>query len=510
VERRAQSDRTPNLVCSFLGLLSNSALAASINFLMINLVSPMLTGSAISAQTPDPTPPGATAQSQRPALTPFPRYEDWSFLRNPANRVEMYDRLKFLPLASSGSNYVTLGAEDRTEFQYMFASDWGAGPQDHAGYLLERFMPDADFRFGNHVRIFVTLKFDDVGDKESGPRPGIDKDVADGHEGFVEIGGNLHAQHPGADVILGRQEVVLGAGRLFDDNEGVNVRNSFDGIRIGYDRLWGRIDLIAVKPVLDNQVPWDDVPNHAVTTWGVYASNVRLAGDAMSDIYYLGLDQKSMTYQTQQAREIRHTGGVRFFNRLAGAPPSHGFDYNEEIILQWGAFGDRSIHAWALANDIGWTLSQNPWRVRIALRAGAISGDAGHPASLGTFNALFPRGAYFGPKFALIAPANLLHVQPTLVFHPLRNLTGTANWIWFWRESNVDGIYTFGDLQLRAGNLSRARYIGNQPNIELRWAMNEHFTPVLNLAKSITGTFLQQAPPAKGIVFANAGLTYRF
>jgi hypothetical protein len=483
---------------------------ARIGILIIIFAFLMLIASPTPAQTPDPTPLDAPAQPERPPLMPFPRYEDWSFLRNPANRVEEYDRLKFLPLDKSGNNYITLGAEDRTEFQYMYANDWGAGPQDHTGYLVERFMPDVDFRFGNHVRIFVTLKFDDVGDKESGPRPGIDKDVADGHEGFLEIGGNLHAQHPGADVILGRQEVVLGAGRLFDDNEGVNVRNSFDGVRIGYDRAWGRIDLFGVKPVLDNQVPWDDVPNHAVTTWGAYASNVRLAGDAMSDIYYIGLDQKSMTYQTQQAREIRHTGGVRFFNRLSGAPPRHGFDYNEEIMVQWGAFGDRSIHAWAIANDVGWTFNQNPWRIRVALHAGAISGDGGNSTTLGTFNALFPRGAYFGPKFALIAPANLLHVQPTLVFHPFRNLTGTANWIWFWRESTSDGIYTFGDTQLRPGNLSGARYVASQPNLELRWALNEHLTPVLNVAGSFARTFLQQTPPAKSIAFVNVGLTYRF
>jgi hypothetical protein len=32
----------------------------------------------------------------------------------------------------------------------------------------------------------------------------------------------------------------------------------------------------------------------------------------------------------------------------------------------------------------------------------------------------------------------------------------------------------------------------------------------LNVAGFITGTFLQQSPPSKEIVFFNAGLTYRF
>jgi len=42
------------------------------------------------------------------------------------------------------------------------------------------------------------------------------------------------------------------------------------------------------------------------------------------------------------------------------------------------------------------------WRARFGLQADAISGDKGQPNTLGTFNALFPRGAYFGPKFALM------------------------------------------------------------------------------------------------------------
>jgi hypothetical protein len=506
----AEQSRNPPLFCiqwrTGKHSLNSKYLAASLLIFFFTILS----FPSIWAQTPDPTPLHVLPPPERPPLGPFPRYEDWSFLRNPSNRVDRYDRLKFLPLDALGTAYLTLGVEDRTEFQYLSSSDWGAGPQDHSGYLVQRFMADADLRLGNHARIFLTLKFDDVGDKHAGPRPGIDKDIADFHEAFVELGGDLHALHPGTDFILGRQEIVFGAGRLFDDNEGVNVRNSFDGARIGYDRPSGRVDLFAVKPVLNKFGAWDDVPNHAVSVWGMYASNLRLLHPAMFDTYFIGFDDKSMTYGTQQAREIRQTGGLRLFNRLAGEPPRAGFDYNNEGVIQWGAFGDRSIHAWGAGSEIGWTAPQDPWRIRIGFRADAISGDRGNPHTLGTFNALFPRGAYFGPKFALVGPANLLDVQPMLEFHPWRNVTGTAEWIWFWRESTKDALYSFQNVPLRPGNLSQARYIGNQPNLELRWAMDEHFTMALNIASSFPGAFLRQSPPAQKIAFVNAGLTYRF
>jgi hypothetical protein len=64
-------------------------------------------------------------------------------------------------------------------------------------------------------------------------------------------------------------------------------------------------------------------------------------------------------------------------------------------------------------------------------------------------------------------------------------------------------------VALRPANPSAGRYIGSQPNLEIRWAIDEH-SAVLNLAGFTTGTFLQQSAPARDIVFLNAGLTYRF
>jgi len=464
----------------------------------------------LKAQTPDPSPTNAPQPGVRPPLSPFPRYEDWGFLRDPAKRVDPYDRLKFIPLNDSGTIYLTLGLEDRTEFQYLNSNDWGAGPQDRTGYLLERFMPDVDIHLGDHARVFITLGFDEVGGKKAGPRPGIDKDEADGHEAFVEFGGNLHDPHPGWDVILGRQEIVLGTGRLLDDNEGVNVRSAFDGVRIGYDESKGRIDLFAAKPVEINPGAWDDIPNPAITLWGLYASNIRWSSQFMTDVYFLDYDAKSATYGNQTAREQRRMVGGRYFNRLPGEPPRAGFDYNIETGFQWGTFGNREIRAWDSGGNFGWTLPGPVWRVRFGLQTDAISGDDGQPGTLGTLNAFFPRGAYFGPKFALIGPANLLSVQPQFVFHPLQNITGCLEWIWFWRESTKDALYSFGNVPLRPANLTSARYIGSQPNLEIRWAISEHFLAALNLAGFMTGTFLKQSPPSNAIVFANVGLTYRF
>src|SRR5580700_11782633 len=140
---------------------SNSFVAVPVRCLVIvGLCLCVTTG--LQAQTPDPTPLEAPQPGVRPPLSPFPRFQDWSFLRDPSQRVDPYDRLKFIPLNQSGTNYLTLSVENRTEFQYLKNNAWGAGPQDPTGYVFERLMPSADLRLGDHARFFVTLAFDDV------------------------------------------------------------------------------------------------------------------------------------------------------------------------------------------------------------------------------------------------------------------------------------------------------------------------------------------------------------
>jgi len=105
--------------------------------------------------------------------------------------------------------------------------------------------------------------------RNGGPRPGIDEDRSDVHQAFIEIGPHVKSPH-GISLRAGRQEIVLGSGRLFDNNEGPNVKLSFDGFRAIAEGVHVRLDLFAVKPVENNPGFFDDVPNHGEGAWGSY------------------------------------------------------------------------------------------------------------------------------------------------------------------------------------------------------------------------------------------------
>jgi hypothetical protein len=463
---------------------------------------------AARAQTPDPHPPGPPPDPARPPLNPFPAEQNWSFLADPAKRTDFFDPAKYIRLGDNPQLYLSLGLEYRIEYEYYDNWMFGAGPQDHNGYVMNRVMPHFDFHAGNRFRLFSEFEFDYTDGRNGGPRPGTDEDRGDVHQAFIEIGPHVSGPH-GISLRAGRQEVVFGTGRLFDNNEGPNVKLSFDGFRAIGERGHVRLDLFAMRPVEDNPGWFDDVPNHAQSVWGSYLTvPAPIVSRGQSDLYYIGLDTKSVTYNRGTAHELRQTVGTRVFR-----PIGKGLDYNWEPNYQWGSFGSGSIRAWSASTETGFTFDRLRFHPRPLLRADVYSGDS-HSANqpLGTFNPLFPRGAYFTPKAApFLGPQNLIDLHPVLQFQLKSNVTGAFAWNWYWRESTHDGIYAFGSgILIDPADASHARYLGNQGDLEIRWAPMQHTIIAFNFAGFEPGTFFKTVTYNAAPIEADLGFTYRF
>ena len=457
-------------------------------------------------------PPGPPQNPLRPALGPVDQSdENFSFLRNPADRTDFWDPLKYIPLDSSGKYYLTFGFENRSEYEWFQNQLWGQGRQTISGYWLQRVIPEASLTLGSHVRLFASFQYEKEMGNNAGPRPGVDEDQGDFHEASVAISTGLDDQRS-LTLRLGQQELVYGTGRLVDDNEGINVKSSFYGARLIARTETLRLELFGVKPTEENTGTFDDRPSSQQTFWGAYGTvPLRLVdGSGQADLYYLGLDTTRATYQQGIGREIRHSIGTRLFNRQPGAPCEPGLDYNWELVYQLGTFAQNYINAWTVSTETGFTFPIR-FMPRLALRADIASGGQ-HPngGTLNTFNPLFPRGAYFGPKLTMFGPYNLIHVHPVLMLTLLQNVTCDFDWGWFWRESLDDGVYQIGGALIRPSNGSKARYIGSQANFELRWALDMHTTVAVNLAGFITGGFLKDTGPAGNVAFSNVGVTYKF
>ena len=109
------------------------------------------------------------------------------------------------------------------------------------------------------------------------------------------------------------------------------------------------------------------------------------------DTYYLGLERDAAKYQRIAGKEWRHTAGARVRGEFGNA------NVELEAAYQFGAVASTQIAAWTLATSVDVHGRKTPLKPVLTLGFGATSGDGGSGSStLGTFNPLFPRGAYFG------------------------------------------------------------------------------------------------------------------
>ena len=224
---------------------------------------------------------------------------------------------------------------------------------------------------------------------------------------------------------------------------------------------------------------------------GIYATRHDHPDDAPTlDVYYLGIDHKVATFQAGSRREQRESVGVRL------ADLRRHRDSDSEGVIQLGTFADRPIRAWTVTSNSGYTIrSQKGQEIdyRVGLDAGIASGNHNPTqGAFGTFNALFPKGAYFG-EANFIGPYNIQDVRPSLrVTIPRQRIVIWPNVEMLWRQSRQDGIYSIPAALVQSGNAADALYIGFQADLNVEWEQNRHLTWAVDGAHFLSGAFLRQ------------------
>jgi hypothetical protein len=438
-----------------------------------------------------------------PPLYQSLRYdEDWSYLKDPARRSDPWDALKYIALGRENW-YLSFGGEGRLRYEGFRNSGFGRGPQDPNGYLLQRYLFHTDAHVGKNVRFFVQFQSGLESGRNGGPRP-TDEDKLEFHQAFVDFQHSPDATHS-LTLRVGRQEFEFGSGRMISASELLNVRVSFDGVRMSARSGPWVFHAIAARPVETNPGFFDDSPDHQRWVWGAGAvrPNPLLRGGSLS-LYYIGLDRKEGRFDSGLGHEARHTLGSRIFGN------TKRWDYNDEFIYQWGTFGRDDIRAWAASTEIGYVFPRILFAPRAGMRADFSSG--GHDAlknTLHTFNPLFPGTAYSG-KIGLLGPSNIIDINPVIRLKLHKRVTFTGEWGLFWREDVNDGLYGILVNVIKTGSRSRARYIANQPDFQLSWLMSRHLTMVAILTEFRTGRFIKETPPDRNIGYATVYFTYRF
>ena len=437
----------------------------------------------------------------RPSYALLRDEEDWSFLKEHP-RVDKWDSIKFIPIGWPDASYLSLGGEVRQQYERFANEEWGTETADRSGYALQRYMLHADLRLRQRFRIFVQVKSGIETGRAGGPRP-PDENRFDWHQAYAAVAVGRPSTPHGITLRVGRQELQFGSGRLVSVREGPNVRQGFDALRLLVRAETWRVDAFVSRPVSTSPRTFDDRRDQTRALWGVYAVRAAPGANRGVDLYYLGYEREQAPFDQGSGRERRRTVGARVWGR-AGS-----IDFNTEVAAQWGTLGASRIRAWTVASDTGYRLrlGGNP---RVGVRADITSGDRDRTDGiLGTFNPLFPKGAYFG-LIAPSGPLNHIDLHPSIEFTPKKNWTVSAGWLFLWRTQRDDGLYGVPGNLLRSGQATRGRRVGQSPGTEIVWEVTGHLSVTADVAIFSAGSFLNESPPAKTITYLGLWMTYKF
>ncbi|MES3154435.1 alginate export family protein [Sphingomonas faeni] len=436
---------------------------------------------------------------QPPTLTTTRYDETWSTLADPAPRTGRWtERFKYIPLGDE--DYLTTGVEVRLRNEAYRAKQWGGGDAPDDGYLWMRTMPYADLHVGR-VRGFVQP----IAAYAAGVAPSagpIDQTRFDLLQGFVDVrlGDAETGSFDGAGVTVraGRQMLSFGTERLVGTRYGPNVPLAFDGVRALATIGGATVTLLALRPVQPGLGTLDDRTSRTKSLWGVYVTQPGL------DLYYLGYRNTAARFGTRTGRERRHSIGARTFGTAAD------WHWNVEGVAQFGRFAGGAIAAWTLGTELGRRFPTARLAPDAVVRVNIVSGDS-HPGDdrLGTFNALFPKGKYFG-ELSPVGPYNIVSVNPRVAAALGKTVSASLSAMAYWRYSRSDGVYDIPGTLVRAAGTSRARFIGKEAEATLAWQA----TPELELSASLSafapGRFIRDTGRARTIAMLGTEANFRF
>ena len=297
--------------------------------------------------------------------------ESYLFLKEKENnpyKNELLDGIKFIPLTKNKEAYLSLGGQIRTRFEHYSNRLWiNEVDQD---FYSQRISIHSNIVFNKNLRVFGEL----FHGYTSHEREFTEFDQLNIHQAFIDF--KFPLKKSSISFRFGRQEMGLGASRLVGIREGPNIRRSFDQGRFIYKS--GKTIIQAfygkeVSPVFgtfnnefslfDNQAPNPEL-------WGGY-SQFKIKGlIGLNEVYYLGFQSDNARFGDVTGREIRHSIGIRRFGTSG-----ERWQYNTEVIYQFGTIGNSNISAFDIESDWHYKLINTPWQPRPGIKLQYTSGD---------------------------------------------------------------------------------------------------------------------------------------
>lgn len=446
-----------------------------------------LAGAPAAAQEADEAEPPAAAQPQsqpkRPTILMNRWQEDWSVLADPALRTQPLDRLKYIPLSPADPGvYLSLGGGLRERFETNDAPRLRTVPGQADSYLISRMEAHADLHAGP-VQVFAQLQSDFAPGKAN--KSPVDSNRLDLEQAFVAYSGSLG---PGTfKARIGRQQFAFDLQRFVAVRDGPNVRQSFDALWGDYEIGKWRLIAYYTQPVANrDERPFDDKSSPGNRFYGVRVERQVLGTNELS-AYWSRFTNDEASFLAGAGRERRDVWDVRFAGKKGAA------DWDVEVMGQTGHVGARRIEAWGAGSRMGYTFGALALKPRIGLQLDMASGDHDRADNtIGTFNPLFPNGAYLNLA-GYTGYANFVHLKPSVTILPTSRLTLMGAVAAEWRATTSDAIYTQPNVPVPNTQGRGSSWTGTYQQLRADWRATANLTGAIEAVHFVAGDTVRTA-----------------
>lgn len=419
--------------------------------------------------------------------------------------------IKHVALAGGGSVWVGFGGQARVRYEQWDGFNFAAKPDSaDGGFGLLRFRLSADLHVGSSVRVFAEGKSAVVPERPlAGGRRTSDMDQLDVQQLWADV--TLPAVAGTAPSLrMGRQDLAFGAERLVGGSDWTNTRRTFEGLTVRAARGGWALTGLLVRPVAVKKVRVNRGDTTA-TLYGAYLANPRLTPTLSLDVYWLGLNRQSVTFNCwslpnacTRGVEERQTIGARLAGRLAGT----ALDIELEAAQQFGTVGANDIRAWMGTAVLGWTVPRLPQSPRVYAEVDYASGDRRQGGDTGTFFSPYPTAHSFLGYADVIGRANVVGLVGGA---SVRLGTGTLSMDAhrFLRASRADGMYGTAGQVVRQPGIGAARHLGDEIDVLFRYPHGTSFVWLAGFSHYFPGQFVEQtgASTATSLLYTSLQFT---
>lgn len=433
--------------------------------------------------------------------------EDWSVLRNvdDSQLTDPWDSLKYVPLNDDASIWASFGGHARLRLENWSDFAFGGPADADDTFLLWRLALHADVHFGDNLRAFVEGKSALATDRDlPGGKRTLDVDSIALEQAFVDLVLPL-SEDTSLTIRPGRQTFLFGKQRLVSPLPWANTLRRWDGVsgileHEGWTVHGFWTQFVPVLKYEFNEAEED------IEFYGVYATGKIIDDTVGLDLYYLGLERTTATFNGTTGGEDRHTLGGRLFGKVADT----SFDYDLEGVYQFGEVGAGDINAFMIGSELGYRLRDVWGSPRLHVGFDYASGDETAGGDVETFNQLFPLGhAYLG-YIDIVGRQNIVDFSSGVSFTPIERATVGLTGHLFWRAEDTDALYNAGGGVVRAGGLGIDDEVGAELDLTIKYKFDSHLTGLFGYSHFFAGDFIEESGASDDIDFVYAQLQYTF